>query len=214
MSATDMVLATRCSFVALELSIISPRRTSGGRWIRLSRAARAQNALMRVSVPCPIRGSAADLVVPIERSKPVWILGERGPRLLRGLEVDLTVRRRKGARRDISGEMFLARGEHARCPGGSCLFGFPPLAARIRSDPTRAQKPVALLEKDGAASLIIAVGAEALRRGIRAGLSVSQARALYPDLLAKPRDRALEPSAQEALLLAALELSPMVEHAQ
>jgi|SRR5579863_2147080 len=107
MSATEMVLATGFSFVALELSIISPRRTSGGMGIRLSRAPRAQNALIRVSVPFPVTGSAADLVVQIERSKPVWIMGERGPRLLRALEVDLTVRRRKGARREISGEIFL-----------------------------------------------------------------------------------------------------------
>lgn len=107
MTAAEMVLSTGFSFVVLDLSRKSPKSLSDGMWMRLARAARAQNAVMLVSASCPIAGSAADLVVRVERAKPVWVVRERGPRLLRGLAVDLTARRRKGARRELTGEIFL-----------------------------------------------------------------------------------------------------------
>ncbi len=107
MTAAEMVLATGFSFVVLDFSRNPPRRLSDGMWIRLSRAVRAHNAVMMVSASAPTTGSAADLVVRVERAKPVWTVREKGPRLLRGLAVDLTVRRRKGARRELSGEIFL-----------------------------------------------------------------------------------------------------------
>ncbi|MDC4207015.1 MAG: hypothetical protein MPW15_29600 (plasmid) [Candidatus Manganitrophus sp.] len=89
-----------------------------------------------------------------------------------------------------------------------------PLAARIRSEPALSQKPVAVLKTEGAASSIIAVSSDARRRGIRMGHSLSQARALFPEVIAKPRDRASEQSAQEALLEVALGLSPIIENAE
>lgn len=107
MTAAEMVLAAGFSFVVLDFSRNPPRKLSDGMWIRLSRAARAHNAVMMVSASAPTTGSAADLVVRIERAKPVWTVRERGPRLLSGLAVDLSVRRRKGARRELSGEIFL-----------------------------------------------------------------------------------------------------------
>lgn len=89
-----------------------------------------------------------------------------------------------------------------------------PLAARIRSEPALSEKPVAVLKTEGAASSIIAVSADARRRGIRTGHSLSQARALFPEVIAKPRDRASEQSAQEVLLEVALGLSPIIENAE
>lgn len=89
-----------------------------------------------------------------------------------------------------------------------------PLAARMRSEPALSQKPVAVLEKKGAASSIISVSMEARRNGIRPGQSLSQARALLPDLIVKPRDRASEASSQEVLLEVALTLSPIAENAE
>ena len=88
-----------------------------------------------------------------------------------------------------------------------------PLAARLRCEPQIAQAPVAVLEQEGAASSIIAVSLQARRRGIRPGLSLPQARALFPLLIAAPRDRSAEQSAQEALLEMASGLSPIVEDA-
>lgn len=87
-----------------------------------------------------------------------------------------------------------------------------PLAARLRCEPQIAQAPVAVLEVDGPASSIIAVSLKARQRGIRPGLSLPQARALFPTLIAAPRDPAAERSAQEALLETASGLSPVVEN--
>lgn len=87
------------------------------------------------------------------------------------------------------------------------------LAARLRSEPALCQRPVAMMESAGAAASVIAVSAEARRRGIRMGHSLSQARAFFPEVIAKPRDRASEASAQELLLEVALGLSPIVENA-
>lgn len=107
MMSAEMVLGTGFSFVLLDFSRSSPRANSDALWIRLSRVVRAQNAVMMVSVPNPMTGSAADLIVQVTRAKPLWIVRDGQPRLLRGLTADLTVRRRKGARREFSGEIFL-----------------------------------------------------------------------------------------------------------
>lgn len=107
MTVAEMLLATGFSFVVLDFSRRSPRNISDGMWIRLARAARLQNAVMMVSVSLPMIGSAADLVIYVERAKPIWIDRERVPKLFRGLTVDLTVRRRKGVRREFTGEIFL-----------------------------------------------------------------------------------------------------------
>lgn len=88
-----------------------------------------------------------------------------------------------------------------------------PLAARVRQEPEISQKPVAILETEGAASRIVAVSHEAHRQGLRPGFSLSHARTLLPDVVAKARARSAEASAQEALLEAVLDLSPIVENA-
>ena len=88
-----------------------------------------------------------------------------------------------------------------------------PLAARIRRDPRLANTPAAVLYEEGIASPIVAVGRVARERGIRPGHSLVQARALFPGLMALPRDRSAEQSAQETLLEAASALSPIVEDA-
>lgn len=106
-TAAEMILAAGFSFVVLDLSGKTPRRLSDGICIRLSRAARDQSAVMMVSASVPLMGSAADLIIQIEHSEPVWRSRKKGPTLLRGLSVDLTLKRRKGGRGEISGQLFL-----------------------------------------------------------------------------------------------------------
>ncbi len=89
-----------------------------------------------------------------------------------------------------------------------------PLAATLRAEPALSDKPVAVLEKGGAASSVVAMSAAARRQGIRSGQTLSQARAVIPEVIAKPRDRAAEQSAQEALLEVGLRHSPVVENAK
>ena len=60
-----------------------------------------------------------------------------------------------------------------------------------------------------AGSRVLLPDAAALRQGLRPGMALSAARALVPDLLALPRDTALESSTLEGLALWAGQFSPM-----
>ena len=86
-----------------------------------------------------------------------------------------------------------------------------PLAARLRGEPALADEAVAVCEGNGTAARVVAATKKARRAGIRPGFTLPQARALMPNLLARPRDVAGERAAQEALLDAAGTISPRVE---
>ena len=105
--AAEMILAAGFALVVLDLSERIPRRISDATWIRLARAAKIQKAILLASAPVPLAGSAADLLITARPSRPVWMGKGSAPRLLSGFSVDLTLRQRKGARREISGTFFL-----------------------------------------------------------------------------------------------------------
>jgi len=88
-----------------------------------------------------------------------------------------------------------------------------PLAARLRSEPELAREAVVIVEGNGSAARVVAASRLARRAGVRAGLTLPQARALIPKLVARPRDAECERAAQEALLEAAERFSPRVEDA-
>lgn len=88
-----------------------------------------------------------------------------------------------------------------------------PLAARLRSEPELVHEAVAVVEGGGNAARVVAATRPARRAGVRGGLTLPQARALLPKLVARPRDPECEGSAQEALVEAAENLSPRVEDA-
>lgn len=85
-----------------------------------------------------------------------------------------------------------------------------PLAARLRVEPERARAPLVIVEGAGGAAAVIAANAAA-RAGVGPGLTLAQARAILPDLCARPRDAECERAAQAALLEAAEGFSPRVE---
>src|SRR5258708_16862523 len=96
----------------------------------------------------------------------------------------------------------------------ACVFvPLFPLAARLRSEPELLGEAVAILAGNGNAARIVAASRAARRTGIRAGLSLSQARVLLPRLIARGSDTICERSAQEALLEAAETISPRIEDA-
>jgi protein ImuB len=88
-----------------------------------------------------------------------------------------------------------------------------PLAARLRSEPELHQAALAVVEGNGQVAQVAAANRPARDAGIVAGQTLPQARALCPNLVARPRDPELERSAQEALLEAAERFSPRVEDA-
>jgi protein ImuB len=88
-----------------------------------------------------------------------------------------------------------------------------PLAARLRCEPELTQGAVVIVEGSGNAARVIAATRLARRAGVRAGLSLPQARALSPKLVARPRDEECEQAAQEALIEVGESFSPRVEDA-
>jgi protein ImuB len=88
-----------------------------------------------------------------------------------------------------------------------------PLAARLRSEPELGREALVIVEGNGSAARVVAASRLARRAGVRPGLTLPQARALIPKLVARPRDAECERGAQEALLEVAERFSPRLEDA-
>jgi len=88
-----------------------------------------------------------------------------------------------------------------------------PLAARLRTEPELKGEAVAVFEGNGNAARVVAATRPARKAGIEPGQTLPQARALFPELVARGRDRESERAAQEALAEAADSFSPRVEDA-
>src|SRR5438067_1685537 len=88
-----------------------------------------------------------------------------------------------------------------------------PVAAACRADPDLAALPLALSEGGGPHAPIVAAAAAARARGVRAGHTVAQARAIAADLVVRPRDEAAERSAVRALVDVAASLASRLEAA-
>lgn len=94
----------------------------------------------------------------------------------------------------------------------ACVFvPLFPLAARLRSEPDLAGQALAVFSGNGGAARVVAASRAARRAGVRCGLSLAQARAAVPKLMARGNDPECERSAREALLEAAESFSPRVE---
>jgi protein ImuB len=94
----------------------------------------------------------------------------------------------------------------------ACLFvPLFPLAARLRSEPELKDEAVAVCEGNGSVARVVAATRKARRAGIEPGMTLPQARAILPRLVARGRDRACERAAQEALVEVAEAFSPRVE---
>src|SRR5215831_13872808 len=94
----------------------------------------------------------------------------------------------------------------------ACLYvPLFPLAARLRSEPELKEETVVVCEGNGGAARVVAATRKARRAGIEPGMTLPQARAILPKLVARGRDRAGERAAQEALLEVAEAFSPRVE---
>ncbi len=96
----------------------------------------------------------------------------------------------------------------------ACIFvPLFPLAARLRSEPELKEETVAICEGNGTAARVAAATRKARRVGVEPGMTLPQARARLPKLIARGRDAACERTAQQALLEVAESFSPRVEDA-
>jgi len=88
-----------------------------------------------------------------------------------------------------------------------------PVAAACRADPDLAGLPLVLSTGTGTHAPVIAVSAAARTRGVRAGSTVAQVRAIAAELVVRPRDEAAERSAVRALVDVAASLASRIEAA-
>lgn len=99
-------------------------------------------------------------------------------------------------------------------PRVACLYvPLFPLAARLRAEPETNQDAVAVVAGSELAPKVLAASAAARAAGVHQGLTLPQAKALAPALVAKRRDEKAEEAAHQALLEAADAFSPLVEDA-
>src|SRR4029453_14991784 len=103
-------------------------------------------------------------------------------------------------------------------PRLACLYvPLFPLAARLRSEPELRSEALGILEAHGPRARVTAANRGAPgkrvggRGGLGAGMSLPQARALMPKLVARGRDAVCEQAAQQSLLETAESFSPRVE---
>ena len=96
----------------------------------------------------------------------------------------------------------------------ACIFvPLFPLAARLRSEPELKEEAVVICEGNGSAARVAAATRKARKVGIEPGMTLPQARARLPRLIARGRDASCERSAQQTLLEVAESFSPRVEDA-
>jgi protein ImuB len=88
-----------------------------------------------------------------------------------------------------------------------------PLAARLRAEPELGRTAAAVVEGEGPAARLLAATRGARHLGVRAGMTLAQARALLPRLVARGRDGECEAAAAAALVEVAERFSPRVEAA-
>jgi protein ImuB len=87
------------------------------------------------------------------------------------------------------------------------------LAARLRSEPELRNDAVVIVEGNGGNAHVVAATRRARTKGIRSGLSLTQARSILPKLTARGRDAECERTAQDALVEVAETFSPRIENA-
>jgi protein ImuB len=86
-----------------------------------------------------------------------------------------------------------------------------PLAALVRANPAMRDAPLAAARTVAPHAELAAVSDRARRLGVRAGMTVGQARSIVPDLVVMADSPAAERAALDALAGAARSLSPLVE---
>lgn len=96
LACAEMALAAGLVLVVLDLGERAARGVPPASWIRLSRAAKAQKAVLLLLAPSATTGTAADLVIRAG-ARAVWESSRAGQApLLAGLDARLFVERRRG----------------------------------------------------------------------------------------------------------------------
>jgi len=121
--------------------------------------------------------------------------------------------RKVGTRGNLATFAFYANKQMTTGEGGMIVPNDAAAAARLRSEPELKEEAVVICEGNGSAARVAAATRKARKVGIEPGMTLPQARARLPRLIARGRDLSCERSAQQTLLEVAESFSPRVEDA-
>ena len=112
-ASVEMLLATGFPLVVADLGLAPVRGAivPDAAWVRLERAARAQNAALLLLAPYRISTVAAEAVVAADFARAIWCGGGPSPRLLSGLASRLTLQKDARARSGVNEPMNLTLGD-------------------------------------------------------------------------------------------------------
>lgn len=114
--ATETILAAGFPLVVLDLGLppIPGGRGAAAAWLRLARAADAQENSLFVTAPYRVSGTAASAVLRARRARPLWNGHGTSPRLLTGMHSHLEVEKFRGQRAGSAADFELVSREQHR----------------------------------------------------------------------------------------------------
>jgi RecA/RadA recombinase len=95
--SAETITATGFQLVVVDMGLapLRGRRAPDAAWVRLGRTAEAHGAAMLVSSPYQLTGTASEAVLKGTSSRAQWIGRGRSPRLLAGIEMNLTLEKHR-----------------------------------------------------------------------------------------------------------------------
>ena len=130
--AAESILGAGFPLVALDLGLppIPGGRGATAAWLRLARAADAQESALFVTSPYRVSGIAATTVIRARRAHPLWNGRGTSPRLLGGMHSDLEVEKLRGRRAGAVATLRFASNEQQTLAGHPPQRNAPGLPAR------------------------------------------------------------------------------------
>lgn len=98
--SAEMVTATGFQLVIVDVGLhpLRGRRAPDAAWVRLARTAESHRTAMLVSSPYPLTGTASEAVVQGSVARVRWIGRGNAPRLLAGIDMNMTLEKHRHLR--------------------------------------------------------------------------------------------------------------------
>ncbi|HJW93501.1 MAG TPA: hypothetical protein VJ901_07780 [Thermoanaerobaculia bacterium] len=122
--AVEMIAATGFQLVILDAGLhpIRGKRVPEAAWVRLARTAEAHGTAMLISTPYPMTGTASEIVLNAQRTRPKWTGSGKSPRVLAGMTVDLSVEKHRHEKEGRSARLEFVTLEAASSTGAGVIL--------------------------------------------------------------------------------------------
>lgn len=107
--SAEMITATGFQLVVVDVGLhpIRGRRAPEAAWVRLARSAESHGTAMLVSSPYPMTGTASEAVLQGSITRARWLGRGNAPRLLAGVEMNLTLEKHRHLKPGASASVAL-----------------------------------------------------------------------------------------------------------